>query len=391
MTSLVESQAFLDQFDRCLPLCERGDAVTVINALHTLNSITQASIAQAVELREGKDFVCSFLLELELALELYISPSRKLGTIDGGLPSLYSFTDEEVSALGNTTSPCTKAKVAKFLEALGVAPSPEFQTRSVADTVVDFLRCQVKPAHAKPAQKHAPSKRNISWADQCSSGSDSDSDCSLPPLEDEDDIDSGRSVPSSVCESEERTTSHDSSQDYEFEEFGDGFEAVEEEQEEEEEDLVDAAACLFLAPAPVHPVESDIFYESSRPSTRGCGGSSGPARFSGKNQDPFYKTRMCKNFKSGTCAFGDQCNFAHGENELRSADVAMQAFASSAVCPTAMGQKGPEKRGDTAAILHKTRMCSNYQRDGVCKFGDRCAFAHGMHELRKRDSSKAQN
>lgn len=383
MTSLSESQAFLNQFDRCLPLCERGDAVTVINALHTLNSITQASIAQAVELREGKDFVCSFLLELELALELYISPSRKLGTIDGGLPSLYSFTDDEVSALGNVPSPLTKAKVLKFLEALGVSPSPQFDSRSVADTVVDFLRCQVKPAHVKPAQKQAPSKRNISWADQCSSGSDSDSDCSLPPLEDDDDIDVTRSV-SSYCDSDP-SYSHSSSIDEEDDEEEDSFVA---EEGEDEDDLVDAAACLFLAPAPVHPTCDDMYHEASRPSTRG-GSSTCPRSFSMKSQDPLYKTRLCKNFKSGTCTFGDQCNFAHGEIELRSADAAMLAFATAPA--PARGPAAKEVKTETAPVLHKTRMCSNFQTQGFCKFADKCAFAHGTHELRKRDGSRAQN
>merc|ERR1712205_258050 len=92
MATLSESQAFLDQFDKCLPLCERGDVVTVVNALHSLNEITQAGLSQAVELDPatgGRDFVCSFVLELELALELFLA--QKLGTIDGGLPRLYPF------------------------------------------------------------------------------------------------------------------------------------------------------------------------------------------------------------------------------------------------------------------------------------------------------------
>ena len=69
MATLSESQAFLDQFDKCLPLCERGDAVTVVNALHSLNEITKAGLPQALELdpASGRDFVSSFLLELELA------------------------------------------------------------------------------------------------------------------------------------------------------------------------------------------------------------------------------------------------------------------------------------------------------------------------------------
>jgi len=147
MATLSESQAFLDQFDKCLPLCERGDVVTVVNALHSLNEITQAGLAQALELdpASGHDFVCSFLLELELALELYISPLKKLGTIDGGLPMLYSYNDEELLALADVPSQATKTKVLKFLKALGVVPSSGFATRSVKDAVSEFMAAQVKP------------------------------------------------------------------------------------------------------------------------------------------------------------------------------------------------------------------------------------------------------
>ena len=50
MATLTESQAFLDQFDKCLSLCQCGDVVTVVNALHSLNEIAQAGLWQALEL-----------------------------------------------------------------------------------------------------------------------------------------------------------------------------------------------------------------------------------------------------------------------------------------------------------------------------------------------------
>jgi len=40
----------------------------------------------------------------------------------------------------------------------------------------------------------------------------------------------------------------------------------------------------------------------------GMGGGAGP-------QNPLYKTRMCQ--VVGTCRFGDRCNFAHDQSELR--------------------------------------------------------------------------
>mmetsp|Transcript_37811 Transcript_37811/g.96650 ORF Transcript_37811/g.96650 Transcript_37811/m.96650 type:complete len:385 (-) Transcript_37811:223-1377(-) len=384
MTSLSESQAFLDQFDKCMPLCERGDAVTVINALHTLNSITQASIAQAMELKEGKDFVCSFLLELELALELYLSPSRKLGTIDGGLPALYTVTEEEAEQLANVPSHATKAKVAKFLEALGVAPSAEFATRSVADTVLLFLNNKAKPAHDKPARKHSASKRNISWADQCSSGSESDSDCSLPPLEDEDDSESQDGISPLASYS----ASFESSVDAEEEEV--------EEEAEEQDTLIDAAATLFLAPAPAighvdaptaAPHEAASRSTASTPAShqqKACTRST-------RTEFAFIKTRLCNNWMTGSCRFGDKCNFAHGESELRSADAAMLAFSSQGAGAPAPAPRGGGSRGEGPPANFKTRMCKNFVQNGYCQYKNNCAFAHGAAELRKDPSARGSH
>lgn len=33
-------------------------------------------------------------------------------------------------------------------------------------------------------------------------------------------------------------------------------------------------------------------------------------------------------------------------------------------------------------------MCKNFKEKGICKYGDRCLFAHGDHELIKRGSPK---
>jgi hypothetical protein len=34
----------------------------------------------------------------------------------------------------------------------------------------------------------------------------------------------------------------------------------------------------------------------------------------------------------------------------------------------------------------KYEMCKNFREKGTCKYGDRCLFAHGDHELTKRGS-----
>ena len=36
----------------------------------------------------------------------------------------------------------------------------------------------------------------------------------------------------------------------------------------------------------------------------------------------------------------------------------------------------------------KYEMCKNFREKGCCKYGDRCLFAHGDHELTRRGSSE---
>eukprot|EP00286_Rhodomonas_abbreviata_P022862 CAMPEP_0181315758 /NCGR_PEP_ID=MMETSP1101-20121128/15543_1 /TAXON_ID=46948 /ORGANISM="Rhodomonas abbreviata, Strain Caron Lab Isolate" /LENGTH=434 /DNA_ID=CAMNT_0023422981 /DNA_START=307 /DNA_END=1609 /DNA_ORIENTATION=- len=404
MASLPESQAFLDQFDKCLPLCEKGDAVTVINALHTLNTITRGSIVQARELDPagGKDFVCSFLIELELALELYISPSRKLGTIDGGLPALYSFGEDEISHLVDSPSPQTKLKVRRFLEALGVEPSPEFETRSVATTVTEFLRHQVKPSGLVPipAPPTFSKGHRISWADQCSSGSDysTDSDSSLPGLAEEcsdDEFFAASEKPESAKDKEiEEERDEEIAEDEEAEEAEEGADNVKEEEED------NTAAAIFLWASPIkasHEVANCRGEEHADGSHRShrshCEqNNTNTARknqktSSNKVVDPNFKTRKCKNWEqAGSCPFGDRCSFAHGSTELRPADAAIFLLAAGGVTKGRQQQQQDDTRGGGGGGKktgsYKTRMCKNLEATGGCKFGDGCMFAHSSEELR---------
>uniref|UniRef100_A0A914IG81 C3H1-type domain-containing protein n=1 Tax=Globodera rostochiensis TaxID=31243 RepID=A0A914IG81_GLORO len=70
-----------------------------------------------------------------------------------------------------------------------------------------------------------------------------------------------------------------------------------------------------------------------------------------------YKTAMCQAWLEGRpCVYSDQCNFAHGEDEL-------QPLPSSRANPK-----------------HKTRICENYTTTGICPFGNRCFFIHPKTE-----------
>jgi len=67
----------------------------------------------------------------------------------------------------------------------------------------------------------------------------------------------------------------------------------------------------------------------------------------------FYKTKMCNLFLLNLCKKGNDCPFAHSEDEIR------------------------EKPN-----LEKTKLCPQFLEEGKCNKGNRCAFAHGEEELR---------
>ncbi|KAK3284194.1 hypothetical protein CYMTET_8144 [Cymbomonas tetramitiformis] len=71
-----------------------------------------------------------------------------------------------------------------------------------------------------------------------------------------------------------------------------------------------------------------------------------------------WKTELCHSWvRQGSCKYGDNCTFAHGEHEI--------------------------KNNVKAKMNHKTKLCSNWLRDGSCAYGDRCGFAHGEHEVQR--------
>lgn len=68
-----------------------------------------------------------------------------------------------------------------------------------------------------------------------------------------------------------------------------------------------------------------------------------------------YKTEICRShLNSGFCEYGDNCQFAHGIQELR------------------------PRHFD---VKYKTQLCKNYHKDGHCRFGSRCKFIHDEHRI----------
>lgn len=63
-----------------------------------------------------------------------------------------------------------------------------------------------------------------------------------------------------------------------------------------------------------------------------------------------YKTEICRTFEeTGTCKYGDRCQFAHSQTELR---------------PTSRHPR------------YKTEVCKTFWEKGSCPYGQRCCFIH---------------
>merc|ERR1712048_1164111 len=67
-----------------------------------------------------------------------------------------------------------------------------------------------------------------------------------------------------------------------------------------------------------------------------------------------YKSEICQRFmENGSCKYGEKCQFAHGEDELRYV------------------YKHPK---------YKTLPCKTFHQSGVCSYGNRCNFLHAETE-----------
>lgn len=81
------------------------------------------------------------------------------------------------------------------------------------------------------------------------------------------------------------------------------------------------------------------------------------------NKQNLYKTELCRNWlETGQCRYGNRCQFAHGEHEMR--DVL----------------RHPK---------YKTEICRTFHTTGTCSYGKRCRFVHHPNEMRVVDGQDA--
>merc|ERR1711981_703420 len=95
-----------------------------------------------------------------------------------------------------------------------------------------------------------------------------------------------------------------------------------------------------------------------------------------------YKTALCNNFESaGFCKFGDNCKFAHGEQDLRSHGNHQSGGFNNRgghdFNSRGRGGFGGQRGGGFGGQnMGQMQVCRYFQQNGVCKFGDTCKFIH---------------
>lgn len=99
--------------------------------------------------------------------------------------------------------------------------------------------------------------------------------------------------------------------------------------------------------------------------------------------NPRYKTMMCKNYNSEQgCQYADKCQFAHGPDELRQ-------FSGMPMMPMQPHPNKPMDKLQKNIMNYKIVKCKNYEKDGSCRYGAHCSFAHGDAELRTKNDPLA--
>ncbi|XP_034903343.1 zinc finger CCCH domain-containing protein 39 isoform X2 [Populus alba] len=89
----------------------------------------------------------------------------------------------------------------------------------------------------------------------------------------------------------------------------------------------------------------------------------------------FFKTRVCAKFKTGTCRNGENCNFAHGMQDLRQPPPNWKELVSVGVS-SEEDRSAATNREDDLRIIHKMKLCKKFYNGEECPYGDRCNFLH---------------
>ena len=97
--------------------------------------------------------------------------------------------------------------------------------------------------------------------------------------------------------------------------------------------------------------------------------------------NPKYKTILCKHYDTPQgCSYGEKCQFAHGNKELR-------AYNAQIMPQMPLGNL---TKSQNSILNYKIVKCKNFEKDGTCKYGQHCTFAHGDKDLRNKTENMFQ-
>ncbi|KAI4379982.1 hypothetical protein MLD38_006216 [Melastoma candidum] len=102
----------------------------------------------------------------------------------------------------------------------------------------------------------------------------------------------------------------------------------------------------------------------------------------------FFKTRMCAKFKSGMCRNGENCNFAHGLEDLRQPPPNWQDLVGARDEDHRSSSSAVGNWDDDQKIIHRMKLCKKFYNGEECPYGDRCSFLHEDPSKFRDDSGK---
>ena len=103
------------------------------------------------------------------------------------------------------------------------------------------------------------------------------------------------------------------------------------------------------------------------------------------NGKMFFKTRLCIKFKMGQCKNGENCNFAHGEEDLRKPPPNWQELIGSRMEDRMNNWEDDDK------IINRMKLCRKFYNGEECPYGARCNFSHVEPPKCKENSTRFQD
>lgn len=115
-----------------------------------------------------------------------------------------------------------------------------------------------------------------------------------------------------------------------------------------------------------------------------------------------YKSVLCKHFgQTGTCSYGDKCQFAHGFQELKNSGGGQGGqlgngsrndggMGGNPMSQHGQGDQNKNNKQPPNPSNFKIVKCKNFEANGSCKYGSVCTFAHGDPELRTKSDNNLQ-